>query len=146
MDRELLASKDLGDQGAVRRRAGEIAAEADKGLRAAIQHGADGAQHIVAIFARRLENRTHARQGVQEGNWRLFIDADRAIALHIAVAADRAEAGARPPEIAPQQHEIGDLADRDDRMPVLRHTHRPGADDILGVACRCRPPNRSPCG
>ena len=64
---------------------------------------------------------------------RLLVDADGAIALHVGVAAHRANAGARPAEIAAQEQEIRDLADRRHRMPMLRDAHRPGADRSLGI-------------
>src|SRR5262249_19582880 len=65
---------------------------------------------------------------VEERLRRLFVDANRPIALNVRVAADRAKAGSRATYITAQEKEVRDLADRRDRVAMLRNAHRPGAD------------------
>src|SRR6185369_1026274 len=48
-----------------------------------------------------------------------------AIALHVAVAADRTKTGARFSQLPAQQHQIDDLLDVGDRVLVLSQTHGP---------------------
>ena len=62
----------------------------------------------------------------------LLPDAHRPVALHVAVPADRRGAGAGPADVAAQQQEVDDLADRRDRVAVLGQPHRPADDDAVG--------------
>ncbi|MNT05950.1 hypothetical protein D3C72_1405970 [compost metagenome] len=64
----------------------EIAAQRNEYLDVAALHGCDGGHHVVAMRARRRKT-IHLAQAVEEGRRRLFLDAHRAVALHIGVAA-----------------------------------------------------------
>ena len=70
-------------------------------------------------------------QRIKKCDWRPFVDADGTITLHIGMTAHRTETRTGPANIAAQQHEIGDFADRDHRMTMLGDAHRPGADDPI---------------
>ena len=61
-------------------------------------------------------------------------DPHRAVALHVGVAADRAQPGARLADVALGQRDVGDLLDRRDRVAVLGDAHRPADDGRRGVA------------
>lgn len=52
-----------------------------------------------------------------------------AVALHVAVAADRAETGARAAQVAAQELQVDDFLDDRHRMMVLGDAHRPADDD-----------------
>ncbi len=83
-------------------------------------------------FARRFETK-FLFQRIQKVGRRAFIDSDRAITLHIGMATNRAQPRAWLSNIAAQQHEIGDFADHNHRMTMLRDTHRPGADNAASL-------------
>ena len=61
-------------------------------------------------------------------------DAHRAVALHVRMAADRAQPGPGPTEVAGEEREIHDVANGGHRVPVLRDAHRPADDDAVGRA------------
>ena len=68
-------------------------------------------------------------QAVEQRRGRLLLDAHRAVALHVAVAAHRAQAGAGPADVAAQHQQVGDHLDRRHRVLVLRDAHAPAGDD-----------------
>ena len=111
---------------------GEVSAEGEEDLAVAVAHLFDRAHHVHAGFARRLEAVDVAQLVEQGGRW-LFPDAHGAIALHIAVTADRARARAGSADIAAQQEQVHDHLDRRDRMRVLRDAHAPAGDHALGA-------------
>ena len=61
-------------------------------------------------------------------------DAHRAVALHVGVAAHRAQPGAGLADVALEQGDVDDLLDRRDRVAVLGDAHRPADDGRAGVA------------
>ena len=121
----------------VRGRLGEIAAEADEHLGLALLHGGDGLHGVVTTIARRLEGEAPG-QGVAEPGRGLLVDAHGAVALDVAVAAHRAEAGAGPADVAAEQLQVGDLLHRGHRMAVLGDAHGPADDDLLGAGIHAR--------
>ena len=60
-------------------------------------------------------------------------DAHRAVALHVGVAADREQPGARAADVALQERDVADLLDRRDRVAVLGDAHRPADHRRRGV-------------
>ena len=64
---------------------------------------------------------------------RLLPDSHRAIALHVAMAAHRAQTCARLAELSAQHHEIDDLLNVRDGVLVLGQAHRPAEDHALRV-------------
>ena len=132
VDGELAGGERLGYQRRIRRGAGEIAAEPDEGLRRSVEHGADGADDVVAVLARGDEADL-TLQGVEQGGGRLLVDAHSAVALHVGMAAHRAESSTGTADIAAQEHDVGHLADGGHRVFVLGHAHGPGADDLVGT-------------
>ena len=64
---------------------------------------------------------------------RALPDAHRAVALHVAVAAHRTQPRAGAADVAAQQQEVRDLADRRDGVAVLGQPHRPADDRPLGL-------------
>jgi hypothetical protein len=60
-----------------------------------------------------------------------MVDPTRAVALHAAVPADRARAGAFAADVAAQKEKVDDLADRVDAVLVLRQAQAPGDDHAL---------------
>ena len=109
----------------------EVAAESEEHVDLAVAHGPDRVDGVIAGLARRLEAELVA-QRVEEGGLRPLPDAHRAVALHVAVPAHRAGTRARPADVAAQQQEVDDLADRGHRVVVLGEPHRPADDDALG--------------
>ena len=137
-----IAQRGVGRVG-IRRGGGEIAAHREEHLAAAIAHRLDRADHVHAVFARRLEAEDLA-QPVEQGRRWLLVDAHRAVALHVAVPAYRADARAGPADVAAQQHQVHQHLDRGHRPLVLGDAHAP-ADDrapgsqeaLAGIAQAC---------
>ena len=63
----------------------------------------------------------------------LFPDAHGPVALHVRVAADRADARARLADLAAEKMQVDDVLDGFDRSDVLRDTHRPAGDHPFGA-------------
>ncbi|PAV71835.1 hypothetical protein WR25_11233 [Diploscapter pachys] len=82
-------------------RAGEVAAQAQERLRAAVDDMFACLDRVPALVARGIEV-VELLQPVERGELGLFGDADGALSLHVAVAANRAEAGAGPADVAAQ--------------------------------------------
>ena len=108
----------------------EVAAHGEEDLGLAVAQGADGADDVVAVLARRGEAEL-LLQGVEEGGRGAFEDAHGAVALHVGVAAHRAHAGAGAADVAAQQKEVDDLADGRHGVLVLGEAHRPAHDGAL---------------
>ena len=88
---------------AVWRGLGEVAAQADKHLAVASEHGIDGLHCVVARRAWHLELKM-LFQGIEKCGRRVFVDAHGAVALDIAVAAHGAQAGTGLAHVAAQEH------------------------------------------
>ena len=82
--------------------------------------------------------KTRLGQAVEKGRVRTMVDAAGAVALHVAVAADRARAGSLAAEVAAQEQQVDDLAHRVDAVLVLRDAETPGDDYSLGRRVRVR--------
>ncbi len=124
------AQRGLGD-GGVRRGRREVAAHAHEHLGAPVAHGPDGVDGVDAVLARADD----AELGVQCGQellGHLLPDAHRAVALHVGVAAHRAQSGAGFADHAAHQQHVGDLGDHRHRVLVLGQAHRPAHDRALG--------------
>ncbi|OMP12944.1 hypothetical protein COLO4_02540, partial [Corchorus olitorius] len=113
----------------------KVAAHGEEHARGALLHRLDGADGVVAVFARDFESK-HLLQPIEEGRGWLLVNAHRAVALHVAVAAHRARTGARAPDVAAQEQQVDDHLDRRDRMLVLRDAHAPAGDDAAGLDVR----------
>ena len=122
---------------AVRCGLGEVAAQADEDLGATFEHGVDRLDHVVAVFTRHLE-REAPLKGIEERHGRALVDAHGAVALHVAVAAHRAQAGAGLADVAAQQHQVGDFLDGRHRMTMLGDAHRPAHDHVLAFGVHAR--------
>ena len=109
----------------------EIAAESDEDLDVPPVHGLDGRHDRHAGLAGRLET-AHLAEALQELLGGLVVDPAGAVALHVAVAPDRAGAGAFAPDVAAKQQKVDDLADSVDAVLVLGDAEAPGDDDPLG--------------
>src|ERR1700758_3126638 len=94
----------------VGQRYGKIAPETDQDLGAAVIDRLHRSNRIMAMMAWRLEAEG-AFDTLKQWNVGPFGDADRSIALHVGVAAQRADAGTGLAEIALQQQKICDLLD-----------------------------------
>ncbi|CAL2062578.1 exported protein of unknown function [Streptomyces murinus] len=115
----------------VRGRGDEVAAHGEEHLRLAVAQRADRPYDVEAVLPGRREPELPL-QGVQEGGRGPLEDAHRAVALHVRMTAHRAHARARPADVAAQQQEVDDLADRRHGVLVLGQTHRPAHDGPLG--------------
>ncbi|MNZ44280.1 hypothetical protein D3C78_619100 [compost metagenome] len=67
---------------------GEVAAQGDKHFRAPLLHRADRHHGVVAMLTRRLEGEAFF-QGIEQLGGRQLVDAHGAVALHVAVTANR---------------------------------------------------------
>src|SRR6266403_3720190 len=81
--------------GAVRYGSDEIAAEPDERLGPPIHHCLNRVHDIVPMSTRRLEAE-HSLELVEECRLRLLVDAHRAVALHVRMAAYRADPRSGP--------------------------------------------------
>ena len=97
-------------------------------------HRLDRVDGVEAVLRAAARSRTPSPGASRKRGRRPVVDAHRAIALHVAVPAHRAQARARPPDVAAQQQQVDDLLDVGDRVRVLGEAHRPAGDDPL--ACR----------
>ena len=79
------------------------------------------------VLARRREAERRL-EAVEQACVGLFGDADRAVALHVGMAAQRADAGAGLADIAAQQQQVGDLLHVLGAVSVLRDAHAVGDD------------------
>jgi len=106
----------------------KIACEAYEQLRPSITHGPNRVDRIQAV--RRWGSEAEfLLQRIEERLRHLLPDAHRAVTLDVAVPADRADTGARPPQVPAQHQEVHDLADRRHAILLLGDTHRPAHDD-----------------
>lgn len=108
----------------------EVAAHGEEDLGVAVAQGLDGADDVVAVVARRGDPELRV-EGVQEGGGGALEDAHGAVALHVGVAADGADAGAGAADVAAQQQEVDDLADGRHGVLVLGEAHGPADDGAL---------------
>ena len=115
----------------------QVAAHADNGFRLSLADSPDRLDGAVAMLARRLEAERLLQVIEQLGVGDLG-DADGAIALHVRVAAQRADAGAFTADLTAHQHEVGKLLDDLRAVPVLRQAHAVAKDDVLGVGVDLR--------
>ncbi len=65
-------------------------------------------------------------------------DADRAVALHVGVSAQRADAGALLADVAAHEQQVGDLMHVRRAVPMLRDPHAVADDDALGLGIHLR--------
>src|ERR1700730_11244804 len=100
-------------------RNGKIAAKTDQRLRTPVPDRLDSFDGVMALFARRFEPEDAGYSVQKRIAWNLG-DADRAVSLHIRVAAERRNAGALAPDIAAEQQQIDDLLHVAGTMTMLR--------------------------
>ena len=124
------AHRGLG-RGGVGDRRDEVAAEREPDLDLAAPHRLDRLHGVEPVPARRLERELGAER-VEEAVRHPLPDAHRAVALHVAVPADRGGARARLADVPAEQQEVDDLLDRVDALAVLRQPHRPRDDHAVG--------------
>src|SRR5438876_1178699 len=93
-------------------------------------HGLNRMHCVEAVRTRRREIEFQSKF-VEKFFGRLFPDAHRAIALHIAVATHRTQTRTRLAKLSAQQHQIDDLLNIRDRVLVLRQAHGPAEDHAL---------------
>src|ERR1700692_4237638 len=111
-------------------RNGKVAAKTDQSLRAPVPDRLNGFDRVVALVARRLEPE-YAGYCVQKRICRDLDNADRAISLHIRVAAERRNASALAPDITAEHQQIGDLLHVAGAMTMLGDPHAIIDDDPL---------------
>ena len=116
--------------GPVRHGSDEITTVPDENLGAPIDHCLNRVYDIVAMSARRLEAE-HLLDLIQQCRLWLFVDAHRAVALHVGMAAHRADPRSGLAEIAAQQQQIHDLLHVCSAEPVLGDPH--AVDDDNGA-------------
>ena len=112
----------------VGRREREVAAEADEHLHLAAMHRLDRLDRPKPVLAGRLDPADLA-EPVEEAPSRAVVDPAGAVALDVAVPANRAGPRAFPADVAAQQEQVDDLADRVDAVLVLGDAQAPGDDD-----------------
>ena len=101
------------------RRADEVAAQRHERLDLARDHLLAGRDGGGPLMPRRLET-VHVLEHVQRGQFRLFGDPHRALALHVGVAPNRTDSGARLADVAAQQQQV------DHHLHVLNPRHMLG--------------------
>jgi hypothetical protein len=111
----------------VRHGAHEVAAQADEGLHLAARMPSQASTVFRPLLARRLEA-VLLLQLVERRQLRLLGDADRALALHVRMAAHRADAGAGLADIAAQQQQVDQHLHVLHAVPVLGQAHAVDAD------------------
>src|SRR5215471_2755129 len=112
----------------VRNRPDEIAAEPDEHFGASIHHRLYGVDDMVPASPGRLEAE-YLLELVEEFWIRLFVDAHRAVALHVRMAAHRADPRSGLAEIPAQQEQIHHLLYVCGAEPMLGDPHAVAQDN-----------------
>ncbi len=123
---------------AVRSGLSEVAAQADENLGPPFGHGMQSPRPRCGRASRGTLNWKRRSEGIEECHGWTFVDAHGPVALHVAVAAHRAQAGAWPTDVAAQQHQVGDFLDGRYRMAMLGDAHGPAHDDVLALGVHAR--------
>ena len=110
----------------------EVAAETDEAAHGALQQRLADLHRRHPLLARRLET-VELFQPVERRQFGLLGDADRALALHVGVAAHRTRPRARPPDVAAQHQEVADHVHVLDAEMVLGEAHAVDGDHRLGL-------------
>ncbi len=84
------------------------------------------------MLARRLEAKC-SLQAVQERFLGFFLDAHRAVALHVRMPAHRQQPGTGAPDVSAHHHQVGQDLHRRHGMLVLRQPHAPARDHALAL-------------
>ncbi len=111
----------------------EVAAHGHEHVDLAPTHGTDGVDGVVAGLARGV-NPERGIQRIEEGGARLLPDAHGAVALHVAVPADRTHPCSRLADVAGEQQRVHHLANGRHRVAVLGESHGPTHDRPVGPA------------
>src|SRR5580700_9168797 len=122
LHRQLAAGKGLRSVICVRRRREEVSAEAYENLGPPLMHGFDRSDGIEAMFVRRREGELFAKC-LHELRAHFLPNANRAIALHVAMAANGAKARAAATDVAPEEREVDDGLHVADAVSMLRNAH-----------------------
>src|SRR5690606_18388236 len=110
VDGQAAAGQGGGGAGAVGGGRVEVAAHGHEDRGAAGLHGGDGLGDAEAVGAGRGDA-GGGGEGVEESGGGALVDAHRAVALDVGVAADRAEAGAGAADVAAEEEEVRDHLD-----------------------------------
>ena len=102
----------------------EVAAECDEHLHVAALHRLDRRDGAQPVLARRVDP-ADLGEAVEERRVGTVVDAAGAVALHVAVPADRARPRALTADVAAQQQQVDDLAHRVDAVLVLGDAEAP---------------------
>src|SRR5262249_44233510 len=100
----------------------EVAAHRNQHADITAQDLLDALDDADTHFARWLEAERIAN-AVEQRSWRTFVDADRAIALHVAMTTNGTDARARLADIPAQQEEVRDLLHVLRAVRMLRDAH-----------------------
>lgn len=105
----------------------KIAAKADQHLGLSVDNRLHGCDRVMAMRFRRFETEglLDPRQHLGAG---LFGDSNGAVALHIGMAAQRADAGAGLAEIPAHQQKVCELLNVRSTLAMLRDAHAVGDD------------------
>src|SRR6185312_16734537 len=90
-------------------------------------HRFDCLDGVVTMSSRRLKTEFSSKL-VEKSVRRSFPNPHRAIALHVAMAAHRAEAGSGFSYLTAQQHQVHNFLNVGHRVLVLRQSHGPTKD------------------
>src|SRR6266851_2957205 len=130
MDRKIEIPHRLERHFRVGHRNGKIAAKTDQSLRAPVPNRLDRFERVVALVARRFKSEDAAYCVQKRITWNLS-NADRAISLHVGVAAQRRNAGALATDISAEHQQIGDLLHIARAVAMLGDPHAVIDDDPL---------------
>ena len=85
-----------------------------------------------AVLGRRIEIE-QLLQLVERDEMRLFGNPDRALALHVGMAAHRTTARTGSPDVPFEQQQVDEHRDIERAMRVLGEAHAVDADDLFGL-------------
>ena len=127
MGRQSTTSQRRGGEIRIRRRREKVSTECEEDFGLAIVHRVNRPDSVEAMISRWLEIECFA-EAIEKCLTRSFPDADSTIALHVAVAAHRAQARARLSDLTTQQHQVYDLLYVRHCVAMLRQAHGPTED------------------
>src|SRR5215213_4383550 len=109
----------------------KVSTEREEHFALSVVHCLDCPDRVESMITRWLEIEL-STQLVQKRRNGSLPDSHRAITLHVAVPTHRTQSCAGFSDLAPQKHQVYDLLNVRNRIPVLRETHGPAEDRAFG--------------
>ena len=131
LNRQAFIAKRLGRVFSIRCCGKKIPTHREEDFSPARVHRLDRLDGVIPWILRRIEMK-FGFELIQKFIARPFPNTHRAVALHVAMTANRAHPGAGLTDGAAQEQQVDDLLNRGDGIMALGQSHRPADDDAVG--------------